>query len=232
MIRSPTSHRLPRWGFAPLVARAAPRCRASTVKELIGLARARPEMAELLLNGSGRITYVAPTIRSVLAAPRITEVTYKGAGPYRSAFVFSGEVRVHVCAARADHVLTSRTGSFPGHRDARMTSARRFCPGIVPTIAESGLRATPPPTGTHGGSARHRAKLTVSEPPDRRHSRGRGRENHFSALGYEATPARRKSSAATSCRHPEVEDSDRAGRSQGELMLRLALRDERLRALP
>jgi len=174
-------------GFAPLVLVLHPSVPATTVKELIALARAKPNALNYASNGSGSITYVAAELFKHLASARITEVTYKGAGPSITALL-SGEVQLMFAplGPTLAHIKAGKLRAIAMPDDKRSP----LLPD-VPTIAESGLpgyaaanwygMAAPRATPRKLIVVLNRHIVAVLEDADVK--------ARFSALGYEATPS-------------------------------------------
>ncbi|MBI4188962.1 MAG: tripartite tricarboxylate transporter substrate binding protein [Betaproteobacteria bacterium] len=120
---------------APLLLVVHPSVPASNVKELIALAKAKPNALNYASNGSGSITFLAAELLKSMAGVHITEVAYKGAGPSLTALL-SGEVQLMV-APLGPSLPHVRTGKL---KALGVPSAQRSAlfPEL-PTIAESGL---------------------------------------------------------------------------------------------
>lgn len=108
---------------------------AKSVKELIALARAKPDQLTYASAGNGSSTHLAPELLKAMAGIRMQHVPYKGGGPALVA-VMSGEVSMY---------FSSVPGAMPHVQSGKMhalgvTSLARS-PALpnVPTIAESGL---------------------------------------------------------------------------------------------
>src|SRR5215212_9499898 len=74
-----------------VVQRAFP---AKTVKELIALAKAKPDSLTFASAGNGSSTHLSPELLKTMAGIRMTHVPYKGGGPALVA-VMSGEVSMY-----------------------------------------------------------------------------------------------------------------------------------------
>ena len=120
---------------APLLLVVHPSVAAGSVKELIALAKAKPNALNYASNGSGSITFLAAELLKSMAGVRITEVAYKGAGPSLTALL-AGEVQLMV-APLGPSLPHVRTGKL---KALGVPSAQRSAlfPEL-PTIAESGL---------------------------------------------------------------------------------------------
>ena len=106
------------------------------VKELIALAKARPDELTYASSGSGAFNHLAGELFKMMFGVKILHVPYKGGGP-ASLGLLTGEVSM---------ILGEPAGVLPFIRAGRLralavTSARRF-PAMpdLPTVAESGLR--------------------------------------------------------------------------------------------
>jgi len=129
--------------FAPITNMAAvpnviaihPSVPAKNVKDLIALARARPEQLTFSSNGAGTPGHLAGELLRTMADVRMTHVPYKGAAPATLA-VMSGEVSM---------TITTTTAVLPQAKAGRVriiavTTLQRLAqlPDVV-TVAESGL---------------------------------------------------------------------------------------------
>ena len=122
-------------GSAPLILVAHPSVAAGNVKELIALAKAKPNALNYASNGSGSITFLAVELLKSMAGVRITEVAYKGAGPSITALL-AGEVQLMIAplGPAMPHVKTGKLKALGTPSPQRST----LFPDL-PTIAESGL---------------------------------------------------------------------------------------------
>ena len=133
----------PQRDFAPITIVAAvpnvfaahPSVPARNIKELIALARARPEQLTYSSNGAGTPGHLAGELLNSMSGVRTTHVPYKGAAPATLA-VMSGEVSL---------TITTTTAVLPQAKAGRMrilgvTTLQRL-PQLpeVPTVDESGL---------------------------------------------------------------------------------------------
>lgn len=181
--------------FAPVTLAAAapnilvvhPSLPASTVKELIALAKAKPDSLNYASNGSGSITFLAMEMLKSAAGIRITELPYKGAGPSLIALL-SGEVQL-MMAPLGPSVAHVRSGKLRG---IAIPSARRSAlfPEI-PTVAESGLNGFEATNWyavlvPRGVSAPIVAKLNQHIVAVLKSTEA---QEKISALGYEPTPS-------------------------------------------
>jgi tripartite-type tricarboxylate transporter receptor subunit TctC len=129
--------------FAPIINAAAvpnvialhPSVPARNVKELVALARARPDQLTFASNGSGSPGHLAGELLNAMSSVRILHVPYKGAAPATMA-VASGETSM---------TFTTTTAVLPHAKAGRMkiiavTTLQRL-PQFpeYPTVAESGL---------------------------------------------------------------------------------------------
>ncbi|MES2185275.1 MAG: tripartite tricarboxylate transporter substrate binding protein [Pseudomonadota bacterium] len=108
---------------------------ATTVKELIALAKAKPGTLNFGSAGSGAPTHLAGEMFNNAAGVKLTHVPYKGAGPATNALL-ANEVQV-MFAPIVAVMAQVKAGKL---RAIAVTSAKpsQAAPGI-PTIAESGL---------------------------------------------------------------------------------------------
>lgn len=108
---------------------------AKSIKELIALAKAKPDSLTFGSAGNGSSTHLAPELLKTMAGIRMTHVPYKGGGPALIA-VISGEVSMYFSStiAATPHIQSGKLAAIA------VTSARRW-PTLpaVPTVAESGL---------------------------------------------------------------------------------------------
>lgn len=129
--------------FAPITVMAAvpnliavhPSIPARNVKDLIALARARPDQLGFSSNGAGTPGHLAGELLKTMANVRMTHVPYKGAAPATMA-VLTGEVAL---------TITTTTAILPLAKAGRLriiaaTTLQRL-PQLpeVATVAESGL---------------------------------------------------------------------------------------------
>jgi tripartite-type tricarboxylate transporter receptor subunit TctC len=129
--------------FAPITIMAAvpnvvalhPSVPAKDVKELIVLARARPEQLTFASNGAGSPGHLAGELLKSMTSTRITHVPYKGAAPATLAVV-SGEVSM---------TFTTTTSVLPQAKAGRLkiiavTTLQRLAQlPDIPTVAEADL---------------------------------------------------------------------------------------------
>lgn len=129
--------------FAPLSLMAAvpnvfaihPSVPAKNARDLIALARARPELLSFSSNGAGTPGHLAGELFKTMANLRMTHVPYKGAAPATLA-VLTGETSM---------TITTTTAVLPQAKAGRIriiavtTLKRLDALPDVPTVAESGL---------------------------------------------------------------------------------------------
>ncbi|KWR90985.1 tripartite tricarboxylate transporter substrate binding protein [Cupriavidus sp. IDO] len=120
----------------PLVIAANPALPASNVRELVALARSRPEGVRYASSGIGSLNQLAAEALATEAGVHMLHVPYKGGGPAVQA-VLSNEVDIFFSsyAAVQAHVA-ARTIKILG---VTGTSRLRQLPQ-VPTVAEQGMR--------------------------------------------------------------------------------------------
>jgi len=119
----------------PFVLVAHPSVPAKNIKELIAVARARPDDLSFGSSGNGTLSHLAGEMIKTMAGVRLLHVPYKGV-PLATADLFSGRIALYVspippmlASVQAGRVKAigvtgaQRSNAFPG----------------VPTIAESGL---------------------------------------------------------------------------------------------
>jgi tripartite-type tricarboxylate transporter receptor subunit TctC len=113
-----------------------PSVQATSVQELLALAKAKPGELRYGTGGSGTSMHVSAELFDLLGGVRMTHVPYKGAGP-ALADLISGQVQVSFVSlpAAMPHVKSGRI------RALAVTGPKRsqIAPGL-PTIAEAGLR--------------------------------------------------------------------------------------------
>ncbi|MFN7751551.1 MAG: tripartite tricarboxylate transporter substrate binding protein [Pseudomonadota bacterium] len=119
-------------GSAPYFLTVHPSLPAKTLKEVIALARARPE--QLTIGSAGAGTYLWVELFQSAARIKATHVVYKGT-PQVAAAVLSGEVSMGVVTT-LNAIAQVKTGKLRG---IAMTSERRSALlAEVPTVIESG----------------------------------------------------------------------------------------------
>lgn len=119
----------------PLVLVVHPSVPATTVQELLALARARPGTINYASGGNGTNQHVAAELLKSLTGTDMVHVPYRGGGPAQTALI-SGEVGVSLLSAVAVVPMLG-TGQM---RALAVTGAQRLAllPDL-PTIAETGV---------------------------------------------------------------------------------------------
>lgn len=120
---------------APLVVTVHPSVPAQSVKELIALAKARPDALNYASTATGSTPHLATELFKHMAGVRITHIPYKGAGAAMIDMI-SGQVQILFAVPNAV-VEHARTGRL---RTLAVTSAEPFAllPGL-PTVAAAGV---------------------------------------------------------------------------------------------
>jgi tripartite-type tricarboxylate transporter receptor subunit TctC len=145
---------------------------ARTVKELVALAKARPDQLEYASSGSGSQPHLAGALFNNMAGTRMLHIPYKGGGPAVVALV-AGEAAVGFATMPSvvHHVKSGRL------RGLAITSAKRspLVPDL-PTVGEAGVKGYEAgpwycllvPTGTPRDaiSRLHAEMLKVLQQPD------------------------------------------------------------------
>ncbi|CAN0166188.1 unnamed protein product, partial [Phaeothamnion confervicola] len=122
------------WGTASYVLVVHPSVPATSVKELIALAKRRSDMT-FASSGNASTTHLAAELFNNMAGTKMTHVPYKGGGPANTALI-SGEVTCY---------FGSIGGSLPHIHSGRLRTLavtgikRSSALPLVPTIAESAL---------------------------------------------------------------------------------------------
>ena len=108
---------------------------ASTVKELIALARAAPGEVRYASSGNGSANHLAGELFKMMAGVDMVHVPYKGSGPAVTALL-AGEVQVEFGSTTAilPHIKSGRAKALAVTALQRSPVAPQ-----VPTVAESGL---------------------------------------------------------------------------------------------
>lgn len=123
------------FGIAPSVLVAHPSLPVRSVKELVGLAKARPDQIDFASSGVGTAQHMFSELFQMLSDIRMRHIPYQGAAP--SADVISGRVQVWFpgMALALPHINVGRL------RPLATTGAQRS-KGLpdVPTIAEAGIK--------------------------------------------------------------------------------------------
>jgi len=105
-----------------------------SVKDLIALARARPDQLFYSTAGSGSFSHLAVALLGSMSGTRMVDVPYKGGGPATAALV-SGEAQLSAGtpASVSTHLGTHRLRLIAVTSDTRLTAFPN-----TPTVAESG----------------------------------------------------------------------------------------------
>ncbi len=121
---------------SPYVLVVIPATSAKTVKDLIALAKSRPEKFHYASGGIGTGLHMAGELLNLAAGVKIAHVPYKGAGPGTVALI-SGEVDMmfNGVSSALPHVKAGRLRAI-----AISTAKRSPLLPDLPTVAESGLK--------------------------------------------------------------------------------------------
>ena len=129
--------------FAPVTILAAvpnllvvhPSLPVRTVKELIALAKARPDQLNYASTGAGQSTHLSMELFKTMAAVKITHVPYKGSAPAVTDLV-GGHVSLMF-----DNMPSALPHAKAGKLRGIAVSTQRRSPVVpeIPTVAESGL---------------------------------------------------------------------------------------------
>jgi tripartite-type tricarboxylate transporter receptor subunit TctC len=108
---------------------------AKTVKELIELAKSKPDLLNFGSSGKGAPSHLAGEMFKSATGANLTHVPYKGAGPAVNA-VIAGEIQVMFApiVSALPHVKAGRLRALAVTSGARSAAAPE-----LPTLAESGL---------------------------------------------------------------------------------------------
>jgi tripartite-type tricarboxylate transporter receptor subunit TctC len=121
--------------FQPFVLAASPALPANSIKELIALAKSRPDAVRYGSGGSGSASHLGVELMMLMGGFRMLHVPYKGSSPSITAAI-AGEVQMAMAglATALPHV---KSGKLKG---LAVTGAKRsqFAPDM-PTVAESGI---------------------------------------------------------------------------------------------
>ena len=106
---------------------------AKSVKELIAIAKARPDQVAYGSGGNGTSTHLAGAMLSLMGGVKMTHVPYKGAGP-ATVSLLSGEISLMFGT-----ILSSIPHIKAGRMRALAASGSRRSPAMpeVPTVAET-----------------------------------------------------------------------------------------------
>jgi tripartite-type tricarboxylate transporter receptor subunit TctC len=120
---------------SPYVLVVHPSLPARNVKELVALAKARPDQISYGSGGSGSSAQLAAELFAQMAGVKLREIPYKGAGPALQA-TLSGE-----CAVVFGNALTVKPHIESGRLRALGTASVKRSPSApeLPTIAEAGV---------------------------------------------------------------------------------------------
>ena len=119
----------------PLVIVASPGLPASSVAELIALAKAKPGSLNYASSGNGQSTHLAAELFNSQAGIRMTHLPYKGSAP----------ALADVMAGQASLMFDTMLSAMPHVRSGKLralavtSAARSPAAPEVPTVAESGL---------------------------------------------------------------------------------------------
>lgn len=119
----------------PLLFVTHPSAGASSIKELIALARAAPGKLNYASGGAGGINHLAGELFNSMAGTKIVHVAYKGAGPALTG-VIAGEAQLMIAtlASALRHVKSGKLKALAVAGDRRATAAPE-----LPTVTEAGL---------------------------------------------------------------------------------------------
>ena len=119
----------------PLVLVATPSFPANNVRELIALAKAKPDTLNFASSGNGQSTHLSGELFNAMAGVKISHVPYKGSAPALTD-VMSGQVPLMF-----DTMLSAMPFVNSGKLKALAVTSPVRSPAApnVPTIAESGL---------------------------------------------------------------------------------------------
>ena len=119
----------------PLVLVATPAFPANNVRELIALAKAKPDTLNFASSGNGQSTHLSAELFNSMAGIKLSHVPYKGSSPALTD-VMAGQVPLMF-----DTMLTAMPFVKAGKLKALAVTSPQRSPAApdVPTIAESGL---------------------------------------------------------------------------------------------
>ncbi|MGZ5755012.1 MAG: Bug family tripartite tricarboxylate transporter substrate binding protein [Burkholderiales bacterium] len=123
-------------GIQPHVLVLHPSVPASTVQELIALAKANPDQLTFASSSSGGTSHMAGEVFNMLAGVKIRHIPYKGGGP-ATIDLIGGHVQMFfsVPVNIVGHVQSGRLKALAVTGDTRLTALPQ-----TPTFAEGGLR--------------------------------------------------------------------------------------------
>lgn len=122
-------------GSAPLIMLVHPSLPVKSVKDLIALAKARPDELNYASAGIGSPTHIAPELFKWMARVRMTHIPYKG-GSQAVIDLIAGRITLYFSASSTGLPLV-KSGKV---RALGVTGLKRFAPvPDVPTISEAGL---------------------------------------------------------------------------------------------
>jgi tripartite-type tricarboxylate transporter receptor subunit TctC len=122
-------------GSAPLILLIHPSLPVKSVKDVIALAKSRPDELNYASAGIGSPTHIAPELFKWMGGVRITHIPYKG-GSQAVIDLIAGRITLYFAASSTGLPLV-QSGKA---RAIGVTGQKRFAPlPNVPTIAEGGL---------------------------------------------------------------------------------------------
>ena len=122
-------------GFAPNVLVVHPSVPAKSVKDLIAVARSKPNALNFASNGTGTLSHLTGELFMQRAGVKMVHIPYKGLAPALTDLI-SGEVQVMFSSAVAA-LPQAKAGRL---RAIAMTGSKRSAAiPDIPTVAESGL---------------------------------------------------------------------------------------------
>jgi tripartite-type tricarboxylate transporter receptor subunit TctC len=122
-------------GIAPLLMLVHPSLPVKNVKDLIALAKAKPDQLNYASAGIGSPTHIAPELFKWMAGVRMTHIPYKG-GSQAVIDLIAGRVTLYF-AATSTGLPLMHSGKV---RALGVTGTRRFAPAPeIPTVSEAGL---------------------------------------------------------------------------------------------
>ncbi len=122
-------------GSAPLIMLVHPSLPVKSVKDLIALAKARPDELNYASAGIGSPTHIAPELFKWIARVRMTHIPYKG-GSQAVIDLIAGRITLYFAASSTGLPLV-KSGKA---RALGVTGLKRFAPlPDVPTVSEGGL---------------------------------------------------------------------------------------------